>query len=130
MKKREWLFPLSSLVGDGYFKDGLATYAAKNYAEALTLFENTVKQGNVSASFYLGVMYYEGDGVEKNDTQATHWWTKAAEQDHTQAQFNLGLMYYEGKGVEKNDTQAMHWWTKAAEQGHTQAQYNLAAMYD
>ncbi len=42
----------------------------------------------------LGVKYYRGDGVEKDYTQATHWFKKAAAQGFLHAKIaleNLGV---------------------------------------
>ena len=50
-------------------------------------------QGNAKAQSNLGVMYYIGEGVPKDDTQAVYWYKKAADQGLADAQYNLGFMY-------------------------------------
>jgi hypothetical protein len=37
-------------------------------------------------------MYYNGDGVAKDDAEAVHWFRMAAEQGHTGAQAQLAKM--------------------------------------
>ena len=51
------------------------------------------QQGNSYAPFYLGLMYYNGEGVTQDYKQAVKWWRKAAEQGDASAQYSLGLMY-------------------------------------
>jgi len=38
------------------------------------------EQGNVEAQYNLGVIYAEGRGVAKDETEAVSWFRKAAEQ--------------------------------------------------
>ena len=66
------------------------------------------------AQYHLGVMYYNGFGVEKDYVTAHKWWTLAAQQGHATAQANLGVMYEKGYGVEKDYVTAYKWWTLAA----------------
>ncbi|MBR2921623.1 MAG: sel1 repeat family protein [Kiritimatiellae bacterium] len=82
-----------------------------------------------SIQFYLGVMYDNGWGVTKDDSEAVKWYRKAAEQGYARAQCNLGLMYANGEGVTQDDSEAVKWFRKAAEQGLAVAQYNLGFMY-
>jgi len=87
------------------------------------------RDGNVEAQLKLFVMYYNGDGVEKNIEQAIYWLTKAANQGDVTAQNELGNFYLNGNGVQKDAAQALTWYQKAAEQGYPAAQYNIGAMY-
>ncbi len=86
------------------------------------------KQGDVDAQYNLGIMYYHGEGIEKNLEEALFWFLKAAEQDDPDAQYNLGFMYGKGEGVEKSHEQSMQWFVKAAQQGHTEAREVLDKM--
>ena len=87
------------------------------------------EQGDISAQFKLGVMYYKGQEISQNYNEALNWFKKAAEQGLSEAQYNLGLVYYEGKGISLNYTKALKWFQKAAEQGTHTAQFILAARY-
>ncbi|MDH0356637.1 tetratricopeptide repeat protein [Morganella sp. GD04133] len=81
-------------------------------------FNSTLKaaeQGDAKAQNNLGLMYYNGEGVQQDDFKAFEWYTKAAEQGDAKAQFNLGLMYDNGEGVQQDDVKAFEWYTKAAE---------------
>jgi TPR repeat protein len=88
------------------------------------------KQGVAYAQYNLGLIYFKGEGVPKNDAEAVKWFRKAADQGHATAQFNQGLMYASGiGGVPENDAEAVKWFRKAADQGHAKAQFNLGVRY-
>lgn len=107
-----------------YFAEGLP-----DYQQALPWFEKSAKQGNATAQYYLGVMYHEAQGVERDDTQAAYWFTQAAKQGDSDAQFMLGNLYLFGNGVELDNQQAFYWLEKASEQGHNDAQGQLGLNY-
>ena len=60
----------------------------------------------------LGLMYYNGQGVEQDYKKAVYWWDKSAEQGDADAQHNLGLMYDNGQGVEQDYKKAVYWYRK------------------
>ena len=92
-----------------------------SFAANIDELKKAAEQGDAQAQYNLGVCYANGNGVEKNLSEAVKWWRKAAEQGFAQAQFNLGVCYDFGKGVEKNPTEAVKWYRKAAEQGYANA---------
>ena len=66
-------------------------------------------------------MYFEGEGVPKDDAKAVHRFTKAPKQGYARAQFNLGLMYAEGWGVPEDYVRAYAWVSIVAAKGHAKA---------
>jgi TPR repeat protein len=56
----------------------------------------SANKGNRSAQFNVGIMYFLGEGCEKNIVEAAKWFGQAAEQGHAAAQFNVGLMFDSG----------------------------------
>ena len=93
--------------------------------ELVTLAE----QGDVNAQSNLGEIYYKGDGVVQDYTQAAKWLQKAAEQGNARAQNILGVMYLYGRYFTKDNTQAVKWFQKAAEQGEARAQNALGVLH-
>ena len=87
------------------------------------------KDGDGSAQFKLGLMYYHGEGVEQDYSEAFKWYSKAAEQGYAGAQTNLGLMYSEGKGTAQDYVQAVKWYKLAADKGFAEALHDLGFMY-
>src|SRR5438477_245191 len=80
-------------------KTGLLVKASGNWtakarqaldnARAARCYLNAAKLNHPLAQFNLGLMYAKGDGVERNDGEASMWIRKAAEQGDAGAQFNL-----------------------------------------
>ena len=97
--------------------------------EELTVLAQQAEQGNAEAQSALGILFANGEGVQRDDLRAVQWFRKAAEQGNAMAQSNLGFMYNRGRGVPQDYAQAVVWWRKAAEQGHADAQYNLGVCY-
>ncbi len=83
------------------------------------------ESGNEKDQLGLARMYYNGDGVTKDDAKAAEWYQKAAEKGNAFAQYNLGMMYDKGEGVPKDAAKAVEWWQKAATQGNDAAQESL-----
>lgn len=111
------------------FQNGMKAYEADNYTKALSCFKQAAEQGYAEAQFKYGQMYYNGEGVEKDDAEAMSWFQKAAQQECAWAQFFCGIMYAYGKSVPRNGYEAMNWFLKAAEQGLARAQYECGARY-
>ena len=63
-----FIFPSTSLLAD--YAMGLEAYNNEDYATALKEWEPLAEQGDVDAQYHLGVMYTEGEGVDKNHKTA------------------------------------------------------------
>jgi len=50
----------------------------QDYAEAAKWYRKAADQGHASAQYYLGLMYYQGEGVSKNRVLAYMWVNLAA----------------------------------------------------
>lgn len=73
--------------------------------------------GNPEASFMLGNLYVQGEGVPKDVQKAREWWEKAAAANDRKAQFNLGALYEQGQGVPRNMATAGVYYKKACKNG-------------
>jgi|Laugrefa1bdmlbdn_1035148.scaffolds.fasta_scaffold01728_7 class 3 adenylate cyclase len=82
-------------------------------------------QGDLGASYQLGYIYENGEGVAVNETEAIRWYTKAATNGSPESQFNLAMMMEQGRGCPVNLRKAFYWYEKAANQGDIEAQFNL-----
>jgi len=70
-------------------------------------------------------MLYKGEGVERSEEKAFHWWKKAAEQGFVLAQSRIGYCYIKGVGVKVDAKMAYLWWDRAAANGNEVARRNL-----
>lgn len=88
------------------------------------------EQGLAPAQNELGILYYHGWIVPKDDLQAVTGIKKAAAQDYAPAQTQIGNLYRMGlKGFPQDFSEAIKWYRKAAEQGFAEGQYLLGLMY-
>ena len=112
------------------FDKGLEAYNSGDYQIALQEWRPlAAEQGDASAQFMIGGMYYGGEGVPQDYAEAVKWYRLAAEQGDASAQFMIGAMYYYGEGVPQGYAETVKWYRLAAEQGDASAQNNLALMY-
>jgi len=103
MKKLMFVFMvLASLLYADDFSEGMKAVNNGNYKKAFELFQKVANDGDVTAQYNLGLMYYNGDGVRQSYIEAVKWYRKAANQGYVYAQYNLGVMYYNGQGVRQS----------------------------
>lgn len=93
--------------------------------EAKTSYEKALG-GDLEGQYNMGIRYLNGDGVEKDVTQALVLLENSADKGNANAQFGLGYLYAQGQGVEKNPSRAVELYEAAAAQGHLKAISNLA----
>ena len=91
--------------------------------------KKAAEQGDIAAQIELGYMYWSGNGVPQDESEAEKWLRMAAEQGDAETQFNLGSLYDEGLGGQENVAEVLKWYRKAAEQGHAMAQFNIEQIY-
>lgn len=78
-----------------------------------------------SAQYMLGVMCFNGDGVEKDLVRSAQWYKKAAENGHESAQYELALCYLYGDGVEESYDEAIYWLKAGSALGNIQCDEKL-----
>ncbi len=102
--------------------------ASSGQVDAQYKFATALEKEQPDAIFIMGMMYMDGEGVDKNIPEAIKRFKSAADKGHAEAQFMLGSMYAEGDGVARSDSEAKKWWQMAAVQGHKEARANLATI--
>ena len=97
--------------------------------------EKAAARDYVNSLNELADMYFQGDGVPKNQQK---WFElnmkgasqdKADSQDRASCQYNVGLAYEYGWGVNEDQDQARIWYAKAVVAGNPHACNNLSQMY-
>ena len=83
-------------------------------------------EGNAEAKFFLGALYYSGQGVEQNFSKAIELFKESSDSGYSSATFNLGVIYAKGRGVDVNQEKAYEYYEKAALGGLDRAQYVFA----
>ena len=57
----------------------------QNKVEAVKWFRKAADQGHADAQCFLGLLYYEGEGMAQNKVEAVKWLRKAASQGNEEA---------------------------------------------
>jgi hypothetical protein len=96
---------------------------------AAAAFRVSAQQGDASAQYSLGHMYYHGEGMPRDYAQAAFWYRKAADQGDMKGEYGLGYLYYNGQGLPQDYAEAVRWYLKAADQGDAKARVNIALAY-
>ncbi len=110
------------------FDEAMRAYEKGDFAFALKELEVLSNEGDPNAQYSLGVMYYEGSGVERNSKIAASLFNMSAKQGNPYAKYNLGVIYRDEDGLKDADL-AFKWMSDAAHQGLVVAQYNLGYIY-
>ena len=97
-----------------------------NYNDAMKWFNEAEKLCNFDAMNMLGLMYSNGEGVEKNSELAIHWYKEAADGGLAVAMYNLG---YEYRYILKDYQQAFYWYQQAANTRYISAMTELGDLY-
>ncbi|MCU7853774.1 MAG: SEL1-like repeat protein [Candidatus Thiodiazotropha sp. (ex Monitilora ramsayi)] len=103
------------------FEMGMASLKEGDFAEAYCLWRPLAMRGHTEASFHLGWLYANGNGLRVDIPKAIYWWGQAANRGHSDAMFALALAYTQGEGIKQNDDEAVRWYFKAARNGHEDA---------
>ncbi len=101
----------------GEFEDAVVAYQASDYATAYPIFMDLANAGHSGAETMLGVMYFGGQGVEKNESFAAIWFFKASQKGNANAHLAFGSLHIRGVGVLQNLSKAYKWLLLAAERG-------------
>jgi hypothetical protein len=113
-----------------YFDRMLRSFTPVSAQVALSVLRTLADQGDATAQFRLGAMYYEGLEVPRDYSEAAKWYRKAADQGDAAAQTLLGDCYYRGEGVTQDYVEAVAWYRKAAQQADAFAQLRMGVAYE
>ena len=95
-------------------REAAGAYERKDMATAVRIWKVWADKGNAEARTLLGAMYWSGEGVPRNHTEAARLYRLAADQGYARAQNDLGFMYGFGEGIPPhNDVEAYKWLTLA-----------------
>ena len=113
-----------------YFIKGRHYFAKKDYVEAFRWYEKTAQQNDPKGNYYLGVMYANGLGTDKDLQKAYECFFKSGNLGYAKAQYNVGVMLKKGMVRDKDFIGAFKWFLAAAEQNLSQALYVTGYNYE
>lgn len=89
----------------------------------------SAEAGNINDQLTLAKKYSTGDGVAKDQAEASRWYAMAARGGNMPAMYELSMRYRHGYGLEKNSAEATVWRQRAASGGHPEAALEMAHSY-
>ena len=118
------------------FEAGKRALERNDYVAAMREFRPLADQGLVEAQLEVGFLYWSGQGIPKDKSEAEKWFTRAASavpkwrqqagRGDAQAALQLGMLLWVGKGIAGDPAAARLLIAQAAEAGDPEAQVNLA----
>jgi putative methionine-R-sulfoxide reductase with GAF domain len=109
----------SSISGEDASTSPVSSASAVDSA-TLPELRQLAAHGDADAENALGLLYSAGDdkqGIQRDEREAAHWFTKAAEHGSVPAQSKLGSLYWGGRGLTKDDNRAYFWTVLARASG-------------
>ena len=90
-----------------------------------------IAKKDVATCYKLGVMYFNGDGVERNYQKAFYWMDKARSGGYGDSNcvYYLGRCYEKGLGVKNDYVKARKCYDAASRDGNVRAKVKLADLY-
>ncbi len=97
---------------------GIKSYEKQDFSKARKYFEKACDLNNGGGCSGLGMLYSNGQGVEKNLTKAAYFYSKACELKDGWGCSFLGVLYYNGDGVKQDSKKAAALFEKACKLGN------------
>lgn len=98
-------------------------------AKALPYYEKAAEMGDAYSMYLIGLMYYEGIGVQQSISKATEWLQKGADAGVPLAMSYLADIYYIGYFGNVNPGKAQYYYTEAAARGEPWAMWAIAKRF-
>ena len=105
------------------------SFEGHDYQKAFELYSQCAEEGDVLSKCRMGVMYYEGQGVDKRPIKAFELIEGSYDPDHPETVFQLGKCHFEGIGTPVNKELGFEMIISVAENGHPAAENYIAALY-
>ncbi len=123
-----------SLAAEGGSADAQREWALINLNTghedvALQWFSKAADQGDLSSTYFTGMMMMKGMGAEANEEKGLEYMQKAADRDFPQACYDLSQRYDCGYGVPTDSAKAIAYLQRAAVLGSRGAQWDYAVDY-
>ncbi len=123
------LFSTSAWAG---LSEALTAYGIKRYEQAFAEFSYLADEGDATAAYYLGKMYANGEGVEKNDQKAIEYYQKAESAYNIDAAYELAeiLLNDSADSEDEKFENGLKYLKRAAYAGQPNALFQLGEFYE
>jgi hypothetical protein len=115
--------------GAQLYDQALSSYDSGEFPQAAKLYQKACDGGDRRACTNLGMMYENGNGVEKSPDRAADLFKRSCEAGGSGGCLNLGLLYLNGEGVPKDPNRAAELFNRSCDEGSGGGCTNLGLMY-
>lgn len=112
---------LASYLYRGVIEQHTRSKSPEKQKELVGILTRHAKSDSSAAQGNLGLMYANGDLVEKDNKKALYWFEKAIEKDNPIALTNMAIAYSQGTIVPKDEQKASDYMRRSAKQGEENA---------
>jgi TPR repeat protein len=111
--------------------EGDNAYRRGDFAGAMVEWQQVAQAGDATASYRIGQLYRQGEGLRYRDFEkAVYWYQRAASRGHVPAQYEVARLQFESLVVPRGIDEMMFWLWRAALSGHAESQVMLGAVYE
>ena len=114
----------TNLLGHQYYSGELGL--TKDVPRAIELWKEAAELGSLEAHCQLGVVHYNGEGVEEDKPRGIRHWQLAAMKGHVTSRHNLGAVEFNAGNY---DLAVQHWMI-SAKMGHEGSLNNVKNMFN
>lgn len=113
------------------FDLGREFYEARNYQSAFQSFYEAARCGLPEAKYWLGICYYQGQGIKKDEREGIRLLFESADQDHIEAKLAIAHIYRtsEGRVIADDKEQWIYLYKEASKAGHPRVIQELVDYY-
>lgn len=121
---------MKTTPGADLWSQAQARYNSGDHAGGARLTLQAAQAGNPTATYEMGYLYENGDGVQKNMAEAARWYMKGAGMGECRSEAALGALYEAGNQVADNWITAAQWYQKSAAQSCGAGESRLGRAYE
>jgi TPR repeat protein len=137
-------FALAQTMLGIYYYEGFDNIIKQNTQDARQWFHKAAKRGDSVAQYYLGELFYEGNGVAANHKKAVEYYQQSSNACYVPAMQKLAHCFISGIGTQKNedegymllsalalwkDEEALTLLQSAAASGNPAAEFGMSVYY-
>lgn len=135
LAKKYYLVAANNKNADGAFRLALMQQGAGQgmfsaTKEGMHWLKCAANWGNKYAQFYLGEVYLNAWGTNRDYKSAAFWYQKAADQELVEAYARLADRFFQGLGAPRDVTTAVFYYRKAADAGNPYSLFTLSALHE
>ncbi len=93
-------------------------FSDKEYIKAVSVCRSASIDGDTAAKYFLGMMYFDGLGLQEDQGMGINLLRSAAYLSHSDAMVRLGFIFWNGELGQKDEAIACDWWERAAGARH------------